>query len=120
MEKRTFYCSGRAGGNATSQGQSQNHGGTLWHSLLLVWGRQGGLNSHQSICDGAVTPSLSCRNLRTGQLLRRIPLGQPDPASVCHKAFSDAVGLCGAAWAVGGGEAGTAWARGSEGKVTPW
>ncbi|XP_066496640.1 partner and localizer of BRCA2 isoform X1 [Tiliqua scincoides] len=28
-------------------------------------------------------------NLSTGQLLRRIPVGQPDPACVCHKAFSD-------------------------------
>ncbi|KAJ6653889.1 hypothetical protein lerEdw1_007647 [Lerista edwardsae] len=30
------------------------------------------------------------KNLRTGQLLRRIPVGQPGPAAVCHKAFSDA------------------------------
>lgn len=34
---------------------------------------------------------INCRNLKTGQLLRKMHVGYSYPASICHRAYSDSV-----------------------------
>lgn len=65
-------------------------------AFLWVEKRGGGGRCSQTLCFPR------CRNLRTGQLLRKMHVGYSYPASICHRAYSDSVGTSDTAntWAV--------------------